>query len=83
MKEHPQLEELTLDKAAASYFPIVNGKYDVGRGSFPFGTDFGNGYKDKNIFQIDSNFDFYRQNKMLSRKENLEKYYQTKNYWRI
>jgi len=45
-----------------------------------FGSCFGNGQADKQVFQIDENFADYRQAKLLARAERLNKYYQTHNY---
>jgi dimethylamine monooxygenase subunit A len=71
------VEEL---KGCATYFPLFNGRYEVKPGlkSHPF--DFGNGQLDQQVFQIDKNFPLYRQTKLQSRSERLNKYYQTHNY---
>jgi hypothetical protein len=57
------------------YFPLLKGKYEVTPGLHALGTDFGNGYNDTLIFQIDTNFTRYRDEKISSRKERLDKYY--------
>jgi dimethylamine monooxygenase subunit A len=62
------------------YFPLENGIYEVKPGMFPFGSDFGNDIADSQVFQIDKNFPEYRQEKLRSRSEQLNKYYQTYNY---
>ena len=59
----------------ADYFPIERGRYDVSPGLFQFGADFGNGARDQKLFQIDQEFDRYRQNKLEARREDLTKYY--------
>ena len=64
------------------YFPIERGRYDVGPGLFRFGTDFGNGQQDQRMFQIDSEFDRYRRNKLEARREDLAKYYRIERYAR-
>ena len=56
------------------YFPFRKGIYEVVPGLQPLGTDFGNGKKDSNIFQIDQEFHSYHQNKETCRKEGIKKY---------
>lgn len=65
---------------AACYFPLSSGRYEVKPGLMPFGTDFGNGLLDRQVFQLDDHFPHYRQMKLLARAERLSKYYQTCNY---
>lgn len=65
---------------APCYFPLTNGRYEVKPGLFPFGTNFGNGAVDRQVFQIDRTYDHYRQIKLQARSERLTKYYQTCNY---
>ena len=67
----------------ADYFPIERGRYDVSPGLFQFGTDFGNGVQDRKLFQIDCDFDKYRQNKLEARREDLAKYYRIERYARV
>jgi len=76
------LAEVRIDAAkdAACYFPLDNGRYEVKPGLMPFGSNLGNDRADKQVFQIDSNFEHYRQAKLLARSERLSKYYQTYNY---
>ncbi len=62
------------------YFPLSNGRYEVKPGMIPLGFDLGAGEFDTKVFQIDSNFGKYRQVKLLARRENLAKYYQTCNF---
>jgi dimethylamine monooxygenase subunit A len=64
----------------ASYFPLSNGRYEVKPGMLPFGCCLGNGEADQQVFQIDHDFYHYRQQKILARRENLGKYYQTYNF---
>jgi hypothetical protein len=64
----------------ASYFPLMNGRYEVKPGMMLFGSCFGNGQADQQVFQIDENFAHYHQAKLLARAERLSKYYQTHNY---
>jgi len=59
----------------AFYFPIERPLYEVSAGLKPFGFDFGNSDLDQKIFQIDHNFQSYRQNKIECRHENLNKYF--------
>ncbi|MBH8553162.1 DUF3445 domain-containing protein [Nostocaceae cyanobacterium CENA357] len=63
-----------------SYFPLMNGRYEVKPGMMPFGSCLGNNEADGQVFQIDENFKHYRQMKLLARAERLSKYYQTSNY---
>jgi dimethylamine monooxygenase subunit A len=60
----------------------MNGRYEVKPGMMAFGSCFGNGEADRQVFQIDNNFADYRQAKLLARGERLSKYYQTHNYSR-
>lgn len=59
------------------YFPLHKGRYEVTPGLHPLGTDFGNGHDDSFIFQFDTNFSRYHQEKISARKESLAKYYCT------
>ncbi|BAZ37923.1 hypothetical protein NIES4101_38490 [Calothrix sp. NIES-4101] len=63
------------------YFPLENGIYEVKPGMVRFGSDFGNGIADRQVFQFDDQFPDYRSVKMRSRAEKLSKYYQTHNYF--
>lgn len=65
---------LNLSKPAR-YFPIDKGVYEVGPGLKNLGTSFGNGNLDSNVFQLDSDFFKYRENKNRCRGERLTKYY--------
>ncbi|NJP09328.1 MAG: DUF3445 domain-containing protein [Leptolyngbyaceae cyanobacterium RU_5_1] len=67
-------------EGAACYFPLANGRYEVKPGLVGFGTDFGNGQADQQVFQIDNGFAHYRQMKLQARAERLDKYYQTHDY---
>ena len=58
----------------ARYFPPHTGRYDVAPGLKPLGTPFGNGAADERLFQIDTGFAEYRQNKQACRAERLTKY---------
>jgi dimethylamine monooxygenase subunit A len=71
------VEEL---EGCATYFPLLNGRYEVKPGLKPHPSCFGNGKLDQQVFQIDDNFSLYRQAKLQSRSERLDKYYQTHNY---
>ena len=64
----------------ARYFPIESGRYEVKPGLFKFGTDFGNGDADRQVFQIDDQFPRYHAAKMAARAERLSKYFQTHDY---
>ena len=64
----------------ARYFPLESGRYEVKPGLFKFGTDFGNGDADKQVFQIDDQFPRYHAAKMEAREEQLSKYSQTHDY---
>ncbi|AFY54762.1 Protein of unknown function (DUF3445) [Rivularia sp. PCC 7116] len=66
-------------KDSAAYFPLQNGRYEIKPGMMPFDTDFGN-QSDSKLFQLDSNFESYRQVKLAARKSSLSKHYQTYNY---
>lgn len=79
------LAEVRIDAAnnAACYFPLDKGRYEVKPGLMLFGSNLGNDRADKQVFQIDSNFEHYRQAKLLARAERLSKYYQTYNYYAV
>jgi hypothetical protein len=64
---------------SACYFPIQNGRYEVKPGMMSLDMNFGN-QADSKLFQLDSNFDSYRQIKLAARKSCLSKYFQTFNY---
>jgi hypothetical protein len=64
----------------ARYFPIESGRYEVKPGLFKFGTDFGNGDADRQVFQIDDQFPRYHAVKLAARQEQLSKYYQPHDY---
>ena len=64
----------------ARYFPIESGRYEVKPGLFKFGTDFGNGDADRQVFQIDDQFSRYHAVKMAARQERLSKYFCTHEY---
>jgi dimethylamine monooxygenase subunit A len=78
----PDLEVKPIEELheSATYFPPLNGRYEVKAGLKVHPSCFGNGKLDRQIFQIDENFPIYRQAKLQSRKERLDKYYQTHNY---
>ena len=59
----------------AQYFPPAKGKYEVAPGLASLGTDFGNGAVDGAVFQLDRMFRGYREAKLRSRAERLEKYH--------
>lgn len=57
------------------YAPWDNGRYEVKVGYFRFGTDLGNGEADRHLCQLDREFPRYRDAKLASRTEALDKYY--------
>ncbi len=64
----------------ARYFPLESGRYEVKPGLYKFGTDFGNGEADRQVFQFDDEFPRYHAAKLAARAERLSKYYQTHEY---
>lgn len=74
------MQKIEAFNSPACYFPLMNGRYEVKPGMMVFGSCFGNGQADRQVFQIDENFADYRQVKLLARAERLSKYYQTYNY---
>ncbi len=64
----------------ARYFPLESGRYEVKPGLYKFGTDFGNGEADRQVFQFDDEFPRYHAAKLAARAERLSKYYQTHDY---
>ncbi len=63
--------------AAADYFPLTRGVYDVAPGLRPFGTDFGNGRLDQIVFQLDDQFPAFRHSKSGCRSDDFSKYMAT------
>ncbi len=59
----------------ARYFPLEQGRYDVTPNLFQFGTEFGNGELDKQVFQLDRDYFHFRDNLLNARAERLSKYY--------
>ncbi len=82
MNACPALKEVVIPPGAriARYFPPGSGLYEVKPGLYPFGTSFGNGEADGQVFQIDATFEQYREAKCLARSERLSKYYQVSDY---
>jgi hypothetical protein len=68
------------EQQVATYFPLDSGRYEVKTGLHRFGTDFGNAGVDAKVFQLDDNFDRYRNAKLTARGERLSKYYQVHRY---
>jgi hypothetical protein len=64
----------------ARYFPLESGRYEVKPGLYKFGTDFGNGPADQQVFQRDDQFDRYLAVKHAARAERLAKYFCTHDY---
>jgi len=58
----------------ARYFPISSDRYSTRAGLSRFGTDFGNGEKDTQLFQFDNTFEDYRNNKLNVRKQSINNY---------
>ncbi len=58
----------------ARYFPLKSGRYEVTPGLKPLGAPLGNGDADAHLFQIDTGFSRYRENKLRCRAERLGKY---------
>lgn len=59
----------------ARYVPFSHGKYEVAAGLKPLETDFGNGERDRRLFQIDDDYDRHLAGKAAARREALAKYY--------
>ena len=68
-----QLAELA-SRRPTRYLPFLNGRYEVKPGLHRFGTDFGNGDADQQVFQFDHDFLRFRQAKLAARSEDLSKY---------
>jgi hypothetical protein len=64
----------------ARYFPLEKGVYEVAPGLRSLGQSMGNGERDGQVFQLDSEFPVYRENKTRCRAERLSKYYTTSEY---
>ncbi|MCK4743670.1 MAG: DUF3445 domain-containing protein [Sulfuriflexus sp.] len=59
---------------SAHYFPISGDRYSTRAGLARFGTDFGNGQLDTQLFQFDKTFTDYRNNKLAVRKTEINDY---------
>lgn len=71
----PVRNQPSLNVSRPFYFPLESGRYEVKPGLAKFPHDFGNGAIDRQLFQIDDLFKYYRQEKLSARRENLAKYY--------
>lgn len=69
-----------LPTAIPDYFPPAGGRYEVKPGLFKFGKSLGGGAADQHVFQFDSTFPRYRQNKLAARAERLGKYFCTRDF---
>ncbi len=58
----------------ARYDPASAGRYDIKVGLHKLDTDFGNGAADAKVFQLDNQWSHYRMQKLLARRELLNKY---------
>ena len=58
----------------ARYVPLGAGPYRLEAGLHRFGTDFGNGPADRRMIQIDREWRRYRAQKLVARRERLDKY---------
>jgi len=67
-------KNLSFLPSPARYFPLDKGIYEVAPNLRNFGMDFGNGLQDQRVFQLDSEFNEYRRNKLACRSERLDKY---------
>lgn len=63
----------------AAYFP-VRPRYDVAPALRPLSTDFGHGRADTLAFQIDRRFPTFRESKLQTRAERLDKYHSWRDY---
>lgn len=61
-------------RSPAHYFPPRGGRYEVSPGLQRLGASFGNGEADAYLFQFDSEFPRYRENKLAARAERHGKY---------
>ena len=64
----------------AFYFPPRGGRYEVAPGLLRFGKELGNGPADAQVFQIDSDFDAYRREKLATRREGVARYFCTSDF---
>ena len=64
----------------AQYWPLSAGRYEVKPALQRFGTDFGNGGSDRQIFQIDQQFPHYRRIKLEVRSSAMDEYVLTHKY---
>ena len=56
------------------YFPISGDRYSTRAGLARFGTDFGHGQPDAQLFQFDKTFSHYRNNKLAVREQAIDDY---------
>jgi len=69
-----KLKPTTCLPAPARYFPITGDRYSTRAGLSRFGTDFGNGELDTQLFQFDHYFHDYRSNKLAVRTHAINDY---------
>lgn len=67
-------------RVPARYVPFAVGRYEVKAGLHRFGTGFGNGRRDRQIFQFDRAFAYYRSIKLAARAECLDRYVATREF---
>ena len=60
--------------APAAYFPLRGGKYDTNPALLPLQTDLGNGNTDNRVFQFDTEWPRFWENKQACRRERFSKY---------
>src|SRR5438067_13922305 len=60
--------------SSARYAPFASGRYEVAAGLRPLGTDFGNAAADAQVFQIDRDFQRYRDNKLACHAKDPDQY---------
>jgi hypothetical protein len=63
-----------MESPPARYTPWTKGVYEVAPALRPLGTDFGNGAADRKLFQLDSEFERYAENKRAALRERRGKY---------
>ena len=61
-------------RVPARYVPFAAGRYEVKAGLHRFGTDFGNGARDGQVFQLDREFTRYRAAKMAACSEGRDRH---------
>ena len=74
------MSKSAIHRPPARYWPLKSGRYEVKPALQRFGTEFGNGSADHEVFQIDTQFELYRRTKMEARAVAMESHVLRQDY---